>query len=143
MSERISPPIWYWIGAVLALIWNAMGVVAYLTQVYLTPEAFAEMTTEQQTMYQNTPAWATAAYAFAVFGGLLGCFLLLFRKHLAYVLLLISLLGVSVQWSYYLFIAKYDGLLEGSQLVMTIMIPSVAALLVLLAKSAKAKGWIS
>jgi hypothetical protein len=43
------------------------------------------------------PAWATGAFAIAVFGGALGCLLLLLKKSAAYYLFIASLLGVIVQ----------------------------------------------
>lgn len=33
-STRTKPPIWFWIISVIALIWNLMGVMAYLGQAY-------------------------------------------------------------------------------------------------------------
>lgn len=42
------------------------------------------------------PAWATGAFAIAVFGGALYCVLLLLRKSTAYYLFIASLLGVII-----------------------------------------------
>lgn len=141
MSERTSPPIWYWIVAALALIWNAMGVMAYIGQVYMTPEAMEALSQQQQDYYGNMPVWVTAAFAIAVFGGTLGCLLLLLRKSLAIMILTLSLVAIIIQSSYNLFIAEFTDGYGPGQIVMTIMIPLIAVLLIWLAKSAKTKGW--
>ena len=40
--ENSSPiPTWFWVASILALVWNLMGVMAYIAQVTLTPEALA------------------------------------------------------------------------------------------------------
>jgi len=44
-------------------------------------------------MVESRPAWGTVAFALAVFGGLLGCLLLIFRKSVAFHVFLVSLVG--------------------------------------------------
>ena len=80
MTSSNKPGIIFWIIAVIALIWNLMGVMAYRAQAYMTDEAKALLPEAEQAMYSDIPAWATAAFAFAVFGGFLGSLALLLRK---------------------------------------------------------------
>ena len=56
MSERTSPPTWFWIVAVIALIWNGLGVMNYLNQAYMTAEKLAELPADVQSMYPDVPA---------------------------------------------------------------------------------------
>ncbi|MFK5889920.1 MAG: hypothetical protein QM486_04230 [Flavobacteriaceae bacterium] len=93
--------------AIVALIWNLMGVFAYLGQVYLTDEAKALLPQENQDFYAHVPAWYTSAFAIAVFAGALGCLTLLLRKPMAKLLLLLSLIGVLIQ-SFYSFFIQTD-----------------------------------
>jgi hypothetical protein len=139
MSENAAnkPPIWFWIVSVIGVIWNAMGVNAYLQQAYNTESFRAMYTEEQLEIVANHPTWLTAAFAIAVFAGALGCILLLFRKALAHTLLVLSLLSVIVQMGYIL----SQG--HASSMVMTIMIIVFALLLVIFSRHSKAKGWIS
>ena len=90
--------------AVVALIWNLLGVFNYLGQVYLTDEAKALLPQESQDFFAHAPAWYTGAFAIAVFAGVLGCLLLLLRKPLAKSLLLLSFIAVIVQSIYNFFI---------------------------------------
>ena len=130
-----KPPIWFWIVSALALIWNAMGVMQYLQQAYKTESFILACTPEDLEMYANLPSWYTASFALAVFGGALGCLLLLLRKRLAHTVLLISLIAIIVQMSYVTFSLKMAN-------AMTPMIVIVGILLVWLAKIATKKGWI-
>jgi len=135
-SQAGKPPVWFWIVSALALIWNAMGVMQYLQQAYKT-ESFKEMSTpEQLEIYANLPSWYTAAFALAVFGGVLGCLLLLLRKRLATTILLISFIAIIIQMSYVTFSLKMAN-------AMTPMFIIVGALLVWLSKIATKKGWLS
>jgi len=90
--------------AIVALIWNLMGVFAYLAQVYSSDKAKALRPQAEQDFLAHAPAWYTSAFAIAVFAGALGSLALLMRKSLAKTLLLISLLGVLAQSVYNFFI---------------------------------------
>ena len=58
------------------------------------PETVATMPDVYQTIINGRPAWATAAFAIGVFGGAVGCILLLLRRSVAVQVLVLSLLGV-------------------------------------------------
>jgi hypothetical protein len=133
-----KPPIWFWIVSVLALIWNGLGVMAYLGRAFATEEMIAALPEEQQAEFLvEYPAWYTAAFAIAVFAGALGCLALLLRKKWAYTLFVLSALGAIIQ-HVYLFLN-----VDMSSLIMPIMVIVVCLLLIWLAKSATTKGWIS
>ncbi|RKE95341.1 hypothetical protein [Ichthyenterobacterium magnum] len=133
-----KPPIWFWIISVIALIWNAMGVMAYLAQAFITDEMIAALPEEQQAefLYEH-PAWYTALFAIAVFAGVLGCLALLLRKKWAYILLVISAICATIQ-QVYLMVT-----IEGVDKIMPIMIILIAIFLVWFAKNAISKTWIS
>lgn len=134
-----KPPIWFWIVAVIALIWNAMGVFAYLGRALATDEMIAAMPKEAQAEFLvEYPAWYTAAFALAVFCGALGALSLLIKKKWAHILFITSALGAIVQ-HIYLFINVEMGLV---QLVMPILIILVCIFLVYFSKNAITKGWI-
>jgi len=75
-----KPTTTFWIIGGAALVWNLIGLVAYISSVTVSPEAMAKMTVEQQAFYSGTPTWATAAFALAVNAGVLGSLFLLLRK---------------------------------------------------------------
>jgi hypothetical protein len=141
MSTSTKPPVWFWIVAVVALLWNALGIMAYLMRAYMTDEAMAALPQEQQVYLQNQPAWYMGVFAIAVFGGTLGSLLLLLRKALAYWVFVVSLVCVVAQWSYDLTVENSPAF-DSSGMAMAIMIPLFSVALVLISRTAKAKGWI-
>ena len=136
-TSQSKPSIWFWIISVLALIWNGMGVNAYLQQAYNTEDFRMMNTPEQLEIISNLPAWITAAFAMAVFAGLLGCIALLLRKKWAINLLLLSLIAVIVQMGYF-FVKGYS-----DNIGMTIAIIVIAIFLVWFSKRVNSKGWLS
>lgn len=114
-----------------------MGVYHYLGQAYKTESWKANYTAEELEMMANFPAWLTAAFAIAVFAGVLGCLALLLRKKWAHGLLVVSLLAVIVQMGY-LFSQGHV-----KDMLISILVIIIAIILVWLSKTSKAKGWIS
>lgn len=132
-----KPPIWYWLLSIIALVWNGMGVNAYLQQAYNT-ESYQTMYSEEQLeIAANMPAWVTAAFAIAVFAGALGAIGLLLRKSWAVKLWLLSLIAVIVQMGYILI----NG--HESSMLMTILIIVFALLFVWFSRMSQSKGWLS
>lgn len=138
-----KPTTIFWVIAVAALLWNIMGVTAYLGDAYMPEEVFITLPDAQQEMYNTRPAWATAAFALGVFGGLLGCIMLLLRKKIAKPLFIISLVSVLVLYLY--MFGMNDGLevLGPNSIYMPIMVTIVCILLVLFANKSIKKGWLS
>ena len=105
-DETIKAPTWFMVVAGVLLVWNLLGVMSYVSQVTMTPEALAALPEVQRRLYENTPEWATAAFAIAVNGGALGCVLLLLKRSLAGLFLQLSLAGVSVQMFHSFFMSE-------------------------------------
>lgn len=141
MTTSINkPPTWFWIVSVLALIWNGLGVMAYLVRAFATEEMIAALPEDQQSEFLTEyPAWYTAAFALAVFCGALGCLSLLIRKKWAHFLFIISAFAAIVQ-HIYLFINLEMSLTD---IIMPVMVIVVCFLLIGFAKKSIAKGWIS
>ncbi len=132
---------WFWVIAVLALLWNLMGVGAYLGAAFGGEEVLIEAYgAEGAQVMMGRPAWATAAFAIAVFGGALGCIALLLRRSWAVWLFVLSFIGVLVQnlWGFFLSdAAKY--MLDFDK-IMVPMIIVVAIFLIWFARHMTAKG---
>ena len=96
-----KPSTIFWIIGVLALIWNGLGVMAYLGKAFITEEMIAKLPKEQQAEFLvELPAWVTGAFAIAVFGGVLASILLLMKKKMAYTLFIISAIAAIAQHIY-------------------------------------------
>lgn len=87
-----KPHLSFWIVAIAGLIWNLMGSMNYIMQT--NPETVAQMPEVYQMIINGRPSWATAGFAIAVFGGSVGCILLLLRKNVAVPVFMLSLAGI-------------------------------------------------
>lgn len=139
MNTVTKPTPRYWLISIIALLWNFMGIIAYLGQAYMSDEALKMLPEENQLYFSNVPAWVTAAFAVAVFGGFIGSIGLIIRKKWAYFLFLTSLLALVVQHIYNFFIQDYIEM-TGSQMILPIVTFIVAVLLIYFSKQKSLQG---
>ncbi|HQR47476.1 MAG TPA: hypothetical protein PLB02_04830 [Thermoanaerobaculia bacterium] len=138
-----SSPKWFRPVAVVALIWNLLGCLAYLADVRISPERLARMTPAQQALYAARPSWAVAATATAVWFGAAGCVGLVMRRKWAGWLLVVSLLGVVAQ-DLWLFGLSGSARAAGPPaFVVQGLVLVVSVALVLLARRAARESWLS
>ena len=141
-STANRPPTWFWVVGVIALIWNLMGVFAYIAQVTMSPETLQALPENERALYESTPAWATGAFAIAVWAGALGCVLLLLRRRWAATILIISLIGIAVQMYHAFFISNSIEVFGPGGMIMPVMIIVIAFFLVWFSRKASANGWL-
>ncbi len=143
MSETkiYEAPAWFTIVALVLLVWNLFGVMAYIMQVMMSPETLAALPDAQRQLYENTPKWATAAFAIAVNGGTLGCVLLLLKRNLAGLFLQASLIAVLVQMFHSFFMSNSFEVFGPGGAIMPVMVIVIAVYLVMLAAKAKTNRW--
>jgi hypothetical protein len=142
MNTVQKVPAWFWIVSIVALIWNLMGVMAYLGQALMSDEMKMSMPEAEMQLLEATPAWATAAFAIAVWGGLLGSLFLLLRKRQALAILVISFIGIIVQMLYNFFISNAMEVYGPGGATMPIMVLLIGIGLILFAKKGKREGWL-
>jgi len=135
-------PKWFRPVAIAALVWNLIGCAAYLSDVMITPADLAKMTEAQQAMYAARPAWSVAATAIAVWGGAVGSLGLILRRRWATLLLIVSLLGLIAQDVSLFALTPGTTPLAAAALVLQGLVLLIGISLVLLARTAEARGWI-
>ena len=81
----------------LALLWNLVGVAAFLMQRVLPAEALQAMPPERRAVHEATPAWLYVFYGLATFGGALSALGLLLRRRWAAPAFLVALLALLLQ----------------------------------------------
>ncbi|WP_425658568.1 hypothetical protein [Tenacibaculum ascidiaceicola] len=143
MTDSNKPTTLFWIIGVAALVWNGLGVMQYLGMAYMTDEVKAALPEAERALYDNIPSWVTAAFAIAVFGGLIGSAFLLMRKKLARPMFLISLIAIIVQMSYNLFMSRVAEVYGPGSVIMPIMVIVIGVFLLMYSKKTIAKGWLS
>ncbi len=142
MTLSYKPPLWFWIVSVALFAWNLLGVLAYVQEATMAAEALQAMPAAERALLQSRPAWATAAFAFAVFGGASGCVLLLLRTRIAIAVLALSLLGVMVQMTHAFAIADSIAVYGPSGLIMPALVSTISILLIVFALHARKRGWL-
>ena len=138
-----KPNVGFWIIGMVALIWNLMGGMAYIGQAFMTDEMLAALPENEQALYTNIPAWVTAAFAIAVFGGALASILLLIRKKMASMVFVISLIAILVQMTYNIILSDASEVYGPGGIIMPIMVILIGFFLVWYSKDATKKGWLS
>jgi len=99
-STSIRPSANFLLIFSLALVWNLMGVVAYLGQTFMGQKTLLSLSKSEQYYFSNMPAWVTAVFATAVFSGVIGSIAMLFKKKIATLLYSISLVSLLAQQVY-------------------------------------------
>ena len=132
-------PRWYWGVSATGLIWNLLGVAAFVLQMTMDLSSLPDV---QREFHESTPGWATAGFALAVFGGVLGCTALLLRKRWAFIMLAVCVVGILVQFGHSLFIGNGIEVFGPQGLIMPILTLSIAIALVWFARYAGEKGWL-
>jgi hypothetical protein len=133
----------FWVISSMALVWNLMGVFNYLTQAFMTNEVLATLPKDQQLLYEDVPAWVTAAFATAVFSGTVGALLLLLKKKNASIFFILSFVGIIIQMTYGLLINENTDSYGPLGLLMPLMIIVVGAYLIWYSKKASENRWLS
>ncbi|MBQ4800373.1 hypothetical protein J8L73_14730 [Pseudoalteromonas sp. MMG006] len=138
----MSTPTWLKSLAWAALIWNLLGVIAFSMQVMMTPEMISKLPTDQQAAYSDIPLWSTIAFAIAVFGGLLGCILLLMKKALAIPIFAVSLSAILLQQYYNFVVINSIELLGLSAVFMPILVIIITIGLLYISIKGKQQSWL-
>ena len=138
-EEAVGGVHWsLWVIGVVTLIFNVMGVINYFVQ--MNVDSLASFPESYRPIIEGRPAWATAAFAISVFGGSLGCLLLLLRKSAAFYVLIASLLGMIVTMMHIFGVAGFSSFEIWIGVLMQLV---VTVFIIWYSKLAERKSWIS
>ena len=145
MSDMLNgkPTTNFWIISGAALVWNLIGIIFYLGQVTISPEALAAMTEVQQEFFIATPSWATAAFAIAVNAGALGSLLLLLRKAWAVPLFMLSLAAIVVQDVDAFVMRNAFSIVGVNGVIIPSMVFIISIALLMYSSATKSRGWLN
>jgi hypothetical protein len=141
METAAKPPLWFWLVSAAGLLWNLVGVAAFVNDVFFLDPAV--LTDLQQEYYAGRPGWAMAAYGAAVFGGALGCLALLLRKSWALPMLLICLAGIVLQNVHSFTMGNALEAFGPGGLALPLAVFIIAALLAWFAHYSGRRGWLN
>jgi hypothetical protein len=138
-DQATSPPAWYWLVAVAALLFESAGAYLFANSLALDP---ATLPLDQRVIYEATPQWMNIAWALAIGSGVIGAVGLVMRRRFAEPLLLASLIAVAVQFSGLLLDKQLRELTAEDQLIVPVVILLLAYGFWQAAKLARRRGWL-
>ena len=140
--NKTSPPVWFWVISVIALLWYLMDMSAFFMRVFMVDDFIKSMPENQQHLYLNMPLWVNIVFAGEVFGGAFGCVGLLLRKKWALPLFVVSILGVLSQTFHVYFLSDAISTMGTPAVVMPLLAIVIGVGMIVLAKSAISKQWL-
>lgn len=142
-NTNIKTPAWFWVVAILFLLWNLMGLFSFFTHTFITDEALAALPENERALYAEYPAWTTIVFAIAVVTGFLAAVGILMRKKWAKPFAILSLLAIIPQMAHNVFFTSSIEVYGMAQAVtMPILVMVFGALLVWFASAGIKKSWL-
>lgn len=139
-AQASKTPRHLWIIGILALLWNLMGAFDYLMTKTKNEAYMGQFSPEQLEFFYDFPAWLTAFWAVAVWGGVLAAVLLLMRKKLAVPVFVVSFLCMVVTAIHNYGFAGAADIVGGMGLAFSAIVFVVALALIFYARSLTTKG---
>jgi hypothetical protein len=135
-----SRPAWFSAVALLAVLWNAVGVFMYLSSVGMFGDPTAGLSEAERRAAASIPPFITAAFAIGTFAGLVGSIGLLLRKAWAQPMLILSLVALLILEGWIVFLSDA---VEAFGLTFPIIVSVGAILLAWLATHARKRRWLT
>ena len=144
-TSRAGRTPWHlWVVGVVTLLWNAVGAMDYVMTQTRNEAYMSAFTPAQLEYFYGFPAWVVAAWALAVWGGVVGSLLLLFRTRHALTVLVVSFVAMVVTTVHNFLLSNGLEVMGDSAagLAFSAVIFLVALLLVVYARAMRARGVI-
>jgi hypothetical protein len=134
-----ATPAWFRIVALVAIVWNAFGVVMYLSSVGMFGDPLQGLSDAERAIASGIPASITAAFAIGTFAGLAGSLGLVLGRRWAWPLLLLSLVALLILECWIVFLSRA---VELHGIAVPVAVTVGALLLAWLAYHARERGWL-
>jgi len=140
-QQKSAVPLWYWVIATVALLWNLLGCTVFAIELFAQEAGMASMTEEQKEWVRSTPRWIYFVYAVAVSTGVAGSIGLFMRKSWTIALFAICLMSVIVQMGYTMIIGGGLQVMGPSGAVLPLLVICIAAALLWFSWFAGNRSW--
>lgn len=140
-SGPVRPKAYWWV-AILALLWNLLGLAMFVMQVTMDEARLATLPEVDRRIFLATPAWLNAMFGIGVIGGVLGALGLLLRRRWAVPLFAVSLLAVVLQMAGAYALTPAWQAYGPAGLAMPVLVLVIAAGLWVYAGRCRAGGWL-
>ena len=98
-GQRTTTPgrPWHlWLIGIIGGLWSVMGVVSFILTQMRVEAVMSRFPPQQRAYFESFPWWIVAFWAINVFGGVIGCLLLLSKNRLAFNALLASAIAAVI-----------------------------------------------
>jgi hypothetical protein len=141
-QTKSAVPLWYWVIAAVALLWNVLGCVSFAIHIFAQEDMMKSMTEDQKQWARSTPDWIYFVFGLAVSTGVAGSIGLFLRKEWTIAMFAISLVAVIVQMGYTMIIAGGLQVMGPSEAGMPSLVIVFAAALLWFSWFARSRNWI-
>jgi hypothetical protein len=139
-----KPPAWFWVAAVVLVLWEAIGVWSWWAHWQDGPRAMGATPSEYDIRYfAALPGWYAWLFALATLSALAGGLLLLARKAAAVPVYVVSLVATIAMFGYTFLATDLLAVKGAWTAYFPAFIVAVGVVSVLLARAARARGWIA
>jgi hypothetical protein len=142
VATKSAVPLWYWVVAAVALLWNLLGCAMLGIELFAQEAMMESMTADQKTWARSIPGWIYVVYAVAVSTGVAGSIGLFLRRSWTIALFAVCLVAVIIQMTYTMIIAGGLQVTGPSGAVMPMLVIAAAAALLWFARFAWSRSWI-
>jgi hypothetical protein len=133
-----------WLIGIIGGLWSSIGVISFMLTQMNVEAVMSRFPPQQREYFESFPLWAVAFWAIGVFGGVIGCLLLLLKNRLAFHVLLASVIGAIVSNLGGLFLLGGMEVMGGTSALGFTVFPIIfAALLAYYARAMSKKGVLS
>lgn len=141
--ENNGAPSWLKPVAIVAIIWNCLGLLSFSVHMLMTPEMLTALPQAEQDLMNSYPAWASVVFGVAVIFGLLGSILLLMKKAFAFECFFISIIAVIVQNYHWFVMENVLPILGASSLIMPSLVIVIGVTLLVISNKGKQQAWLN
>lgn len=134
-----KPPKSFWIIAVLAFLWNVIGIYLGTYQLDVIQKSVSQ---QEFAIMESLPSWYVMVFVVAIISEVIGCFLLLIRKKLSILFFAIALITALFIELYWLLATDITKVSISLAVVMPMIVIGVAVFLYFYSKVASKKGWL-
>ena len=143
MSDKytIKPPVWFWVFAVLFVVWGLIGCSIYLVEVSLSDAAYEKFSSPEMLAARDVvPIWGIIGFATAVWSGLLASILFILRKRVSVAIFILSLIAAIIGFLPTFFNSTIRDAGGSSFWVMPLIVVTIGAFQIFYSRKQRANG---
>lgn len=139
MIQTETRPRWYMAAAIASVLFMLVGVAGFVMDLATDPRS---LPADQQALEIARPLWMKLVYALAVWTGLAGSLLVVFRRRLAEPLLMISLVTTVLTFVPYAVVPAVRQAIGRSDVIAAVIVMGLVTLIYAFARRARRRGWL-